>query len=345
MKRRTVPVAAVLLSACLLHGVTSAEPSQSEFPREVHHAQGTTTIPAVPKRVVVMDLASLDNFDTLGIPVVGVPELASHMFPEWLSEYASDDYAKVGSLFEPDVDAIKKLNPDLIVVASRSSGKLDTLASIAPTIDLSTTTSGFVASTVQNLLTIGTIFDQQELANQKAIELLQNVRELHTDAATRGTGLLLFSVRDSIIPQPPATRFGVIHELIGMPSVMTKADAGPPRQKNKADDAQEQTPEQIAQAEARKREQAKKDAKRLQMLLDRDPQWLISLDRNSAFGERESGAEVLQSRTAVTESGVWRSKKVIYLDGRGWYLAPGGAQQLQHAIDTIQNAFDQHSQN
>ncbi|PHQ32865.1 hypothetical protein CEE69_22955 [Rhodopirellula bahusiensis] len=345
MQRRKFAVAAALLSACVVHGVTLAEPSHPDSPQVVHHAQGTITIPSVPQRVVVLDLGALDNLDTLGAPVVGVPEIKADMLPDWLSKYSSDEYKKVGTLFEPELDTIRELKPDLIVVGGRSSGSLKDLSEIAPTIDLSTSTSGFVPTVVQNLLTLGSIFNQEDLANQRAIELLQSVRELHSTAAEQGTGLLLFSVGESIKPQPPATRFGIIHELIGLPSVMTQADAGPPRQRGKGNATEEQTPEQIAQAEARKRKQLQDEAKRLQKLVDRDPNWLISLDRNSAFAERENGNELLKSDPAVSASNAYASNKVIYLSGRGWYLAAGGYQQMQHAIETVQTAFEKSSDN
>lgn len=39
----------------------------------IKHAQGETTVPASPAKVLVFDLGTLDNLDRLGVKVTGVP--------------------------------------------------------------------------------------------------------------------------------------------------------------------------------------------------------------------------------------------------------------------------------
>ena len=42
-------------------------------PVTVKHASGETTLKDTPKKIVVFDLATLDNLDALGVEIAGVP--------------------------------------------------------------------------------------------------------------------------------------------------------------------------------------------------------------------------------------------------------------------------------
>ncbi|MDA7746797.1 ABC transporter substrate-binding protein, partial [Psychromonas sp.] len=97
----------------------------------VSHPMGETQLPAIPERVVVLGMDSLDALDALGIEPVGV---VKSPLPAYLEKYKSDKYQSVGSLFEPDFEAIYTLKPDLIIVSNRSSRSFEALSNIAPTV-------------------------------------------------------------------------------------------------------------------------------------------------------------------------------------------------------------------
>ncbi|WP_237228545.1 siderophore ABC transporter substrate-binding protein [Rubinisphaera sp. JC750] len=295
--------------------------------REFAHVQGSVSLPQVPQRTVVLNLAALEILHALEIPVVGVPSLSEEMWPDYLKQYASDNYAKAGSLFEPDLDVINELKPDLIIVGGRSSRQLKTLSKIAPTIDLSTSTTAFIPSVVQNVLTVGAIYDREERANQTARELLNSVRQLHSTAADQGTGLLLFCVGDRVIPQVPATRFGIVYELIGIAPAAGSEDAGPPRQRG------------VELSDEEKQKQAAAEAERVRKILDREPDWLFVMDRNAAFKERDNASEVLAAHSDVSATAAHKAGQVVHLEG-GWYLNGGGMIQLQRTVEQIQAAFE-----
>lgn len=295
--------------------------------REFAHVQGSVSLPQVPQRTVVLNLAALEILHALEIPVVGVPSLSEEMWPDYLKQYASDNYAKAGSLFEPDLDVINELKPDLIIVGGRSSRQLKTLSKIAPTIDLSTSTTAFLPSVVQNVLTVGAIYDREERANQTARNLLNSVRQLHSTAADQGTGLLLFCVGDRVIPQVPATRFGIVYELIGIAPAASSEDAGLPRQRG------------VELSDEEKQKQAAAEAERVRKILDREPDWLFVMDRNAAFKERDNASEVLAAHSDVSATAAHKEDQVVHLEG-GWYLNGGGLIQLQRTVEQIQAAFE-----
>ena len=71
----------------------------------MEHAQGTTDVPVNPETVYTFDLGVLDSLDALGVEVDGVPEA---VYPESLAQYGERSYTKIGSMKEPDFEAISE---------------------------------------------------------------------------------------------------------------------------------------------------------------------------------------------------------------------------------------------
>ena len=150
---------ALAVSAC--GGSAEATDAASSEAGEitVSHAQGETAVPADPQTVVVFDVGVLSTLDSLGVEVAGVPEAT---YPESLSQYAGDEYAKVGSLFEPDYEAVNALEPDLVIVGGRSAAVYPELAEIAPTIDLTVDNGDFLASFEERVTTLAEVFGEED---------------------------------------------------------------------------------------------------------------------------------------------------------------------------------------
>src|SRR3954452_12409676 len=123
--------AALALSACGGSADAGSAGGENAEGSEVTvtHAQGETRVPVDPETVVVFDVGVLSTLDSLGVDVAGVPDA---VLPEALAQYGGDEYPKVGSLFEPDYEAVNALEPDLIIVAGRSAAVYPELAEIAP---------------------------------------------------------------------------------------------------------------------------------------------------------------------------------------------------------------------
>jgi len=143
MSRRfaAVAVAASLaLTAC--GGASDAATPRSEaaaadadFPRTVQHAMSETEIPARPERVVVLDTGELDSVLSLGVvPVGAVTTDVASGFLSYLAEGAAD-VEQVGTIGEPNLEAIAALQPDLILSNQvRHAEIYDELSQIAPTV-------------------------------------------------------------------------------------------------------------------------------------------------------------------------------------------------------------------
>lgn len=284
----------------------------------VTHAKGTTVLPGVPQRVAVYDLAALDILDALGVDVAAVP---GARFPAHLTRYGDDRYAKVGTLFIPDVEALTAARPDLIIVGGRSASRYDELTAIAPTLDLGADSDDFSNSIVATTLTLGRVFDR----NAEAAALVGKYLETRAGLAARlgdADGLVLFSVGGGLNPNAPGERFGIFHDLLLMPSVLpthTATDEGPRPEAG--------SPEAQARREA--------GAKRLADALNADPDWIFVLDRPSATGGESEAEASLAAQPLVAASSAGRHGRVVVVDAPTWYLAPGGIQSAQQLLEQV----------
>ncbi|WHT18279.1 iron-siderophore ABC transporter substrate-binding protein [Crossiella sp. CA-258035] len=105
------------------------------FPRVVKHGMGETTLPKRPERVLVLDTGELDNVVALGVKPVGVAYTeGSPAMPAYLGDRAGTP-ENVGTANALKLEAIKKLQPDLILGSKlRAEAQYKILSDIAPTV-------------------------------------------------------------------------------------------------------------------------------------------------------------------------------------------------------------------
>jgi len=103
------------------------------FPRTVTHARGTTTIPAAPTRVAVLDSGELDGVLALGITPVAIA-VPNRTVPSYLADKVKD-VPIVGDVSTFSIEAVAAAKPDLILGSKLRVDQLyDKLAAIAPTV-------------------------------------------------------------------------------------------------------------------------------------------------------------------------------------------------------------------
>jgi iron complex transport system substrate-binding protein len=130
--------AGLLLAGCGADAGATGEPQDTAEVRTVEHALGTTEIEGAPERVVVLDTGELDAVLALGVtPVGAVRTDVSDALPAYIADAGADaaDIANVGTIAEPDLEAIAALEPDLILSnAVRHTDVYEQLSAIAPTV-------------------------------------------------------------------------------------------------------------------------------------------------------------------------------------------------------------------
>lgn len=113
----------------------STEQESTDETRLVAHDLGETEVPADPQRVVVLDSPHLDAALSLGIhPIGAVAVFADQSLPAYLGD-RTEGIEVMGTIEEPDLEAIAGLDPDLILSATvRHEDIYDQLSQIAPTV-------------------------------------------------------------------------------------------------------------------------------------------------------------------------------------------------------------------
>ncbi|MCG8921366.1 iron-siderophore ABC transporter substrate-binding protein [Lentzea sp. CC55] len=106
-----------------------------EFPRTIKHAMGETTLEKKPERVIVLDTGELDNVVALGIKPVGIAYTdGSPTMPSYIGEKGGTP-ENVGTTNNLNLEAITKLDPDLILGSQlRAEALYPKLSAIAPTV-------------------------------------------------------------------------------------------------------------------------------------------------------------------------------------------------------------------
>ncbi|WP_432510802.1 ABC transporter substrate-binding protein [Kineococcus sp. SYSU DK001] len=189
-----VKTLALTLAAGLVAAGCSSSPSSAagETPtaaagRSVQHARGTTTVPAEPRRVVVLEPLQLDTAVALGLTPVGAA-VASNVtgVPAYLG--VGDAVQPVGTVPEPDLEAIAALAPDLVLgTDSRHAELYDELQAIAPTVFMATQSDPWQ----QNVELVGEALGRADRAAELLAEHRRHCEEVASEHPSAGTANLV----------------------------------------------------------------------------------------------------------------------------------------------------------
>ncbi|WP_226352533.1 iron-siderophore ABC transporter substrate-binding protein [Pseudonocardia sp. ICBG601] len=225
-------------------GQGSPEPD-GVFPRTVTHETGTTTIPAEPRRVVVISTGQLDGLLSLGVVPVGstraeaatmVPEYLTTAFPRHRAALAA--MADLGLRTDPAIEAVAAARPDLILANVAGAQEVASrLSAIAPTV----MTRGNGVNWKTDLLLIGHALGRAGAAQALVDDLAGRARAVGEQAGPVEVSLLriqptrvrVFGIgsfpgsllADAGITRPPSQRFPATSEDLSAEE-LGRADAG-----------------------------------------------------------------------------------------------------------------------
>lgn len=273
-------------------------------PVTLRTARGSVEIAQTPKTVAVYDMAALDTLDALGVPVAGS---VSKTFVDYLAKYQGD----LGTLFEPDLEALYALRPDLVIAGGRSAAKVDELAKIAPTVDMTFTGDLLIDEAKERLEDYGRLFGLEDRAALIEGQLDAKVAEARAAIAGKGKGLILLTNGPKISVYGKGSRFGWIHGELGLPEAVENIETT-----------------------------AHGEAISFEFIRQADPDWLLVLDRAAAIGAEAQGAQATLDNPLVRETKAWKAGHVIYLNAAEIYISSGGVQSLDHTLDLLIKAFE-----
>ncbi|MBP2115262.1 ABC transporter substrate-binding protein [Paenibacillus silagei] len=157
---------------------TSDQRAAEPGTRTIAHLKGEAVIPAKIEKIVVLSAEYIDHLLTIGEKPSGVNTEVRYG-GEYLP-YLADKLQGVqtlGSADNPNLEAITLLDPDVILIESRTAeNKYEQLNKIAPTIVLGNEWLDYGDDTsfwTKDLLTIAEMYDKTDLAKEKIAELEQ----------------------------------------------------------------------------------------------------------------------------------------------------------------------------
>ena len=267
------------------------------------------TLDANPKKVAVFDFGMLDTLDKLGIEVEGVSQ---NTIPPYLDKYKDDKYTNIGSLKEPDFEALSEMAPDVILISGRQASQYDELSKIAPTVYLGVDSENYMESFKENMDKVGKIFtDKQDDVKKEVKKIEDQIKETKEKAEKSGEkALIVLANDDKMSAYGPKSRFGIIHDVLGVEAADTKIEASTHGQNISSEYIKKQNPD-----------------------------ILYVVDRGTAIGEGEPAKEVVENKVVKTTD-VYKNDKIVYLDPYLWYLAGGGLESVPKMIDEINESLD-----
>lgn len=274
----------------------------------VKTARGEFPVPKNPQRIAVYDYGMVDNLTALGVPV-------GASIDKSLIDYLTPVIEKavpVGTLFEPNYEALNAYQPQLIITGSRANKAIHQLNEIAPTIEMTADTKDMLNSTKERIDAFAQIFDKQIKAEQIKAELDQAFQQAKAAAQGKGNGLVILVNGGKMSAYGSTSRLGGwLHKDIG-----------------------------IEPADPNIKEGSHGQPISFEYIKQIDPDWLFVLDRASTLKTEGQAAKEVLNNPLVAQTNAWKNGKVVYLDG-GIYLSAGGAQQLKIAAQQITDAFSQ----
>lgn len=289
------------LAACLY---TSAPALAEEV--TVETARGDVMLQPQPQSVAVFDIAALDTLAALGVPVDGAPR------PLYLPyiEAVAKDTTPVGTLFEPDFEALAVLGPDLIVAGGRSSPQIDALSRIAPTIDMTIWGADMVGQAKARLTSYGALFDKTAEAEALLARLDDRLDTAREVMAGKGNGLILLTNGGKISAYGDDSRYGWLHTATGLPEAYPAVSA-----------------------------ETHGEAVSFEFLAEIDPDWLLVIDRGAAIGDAGNAAAATLDNPLVNGTTAAREGRILHLDAGPLYIAGGGIQSMLGTLDELIEAF------
>lgn len=298
----------VVIAGCGNTNENNNETSASKETIVVNHELGETKVPKNPEKVIVFDFGMLDTLDYLGIDVIGVPQMN---IPDYLEKYRSNDYENIGSLKEPDFEKIANIDPDLIIISTRQADQYDELSKLGAVIHLGVDYENYYDSFKENVTIIGEIFSKEKDVEEALTDIEERINAL-TDKAKEidQKALIILANEDKISAYGPNSRFGVIHDLFGIPAADQKIEASTHGMNVS-----------------------------FEYVLEMDPDLLYVIDRSAAIGDEPAAKNIVENRL-MKSTKVLQNDDIYYLSPDVWYLSGGGIISVQKMVEEIENSIE-----
>lgn len=269
-------------------------------------------VPLNPERVAVLDMASLDILDNLGVgdKVVGTASTSL----DYLQEYIDNENVKnIGTIKEADLEAVMAVEPDVIFIGGRLASVYDKLSEIAPVVYLSVDTElGVYESTKQNLETIAKMFEKENEASEKMDSLKARIDKL-AEFAKGKTAIVGLATSGSYNLLSNDGRCSLIGREIGFENVGQGLN----------DDATSTHGNETS----------------FELVSKLNPDYMFVLDRDAAISKEGAQlAKDIVENELVKQTDTYKNGHIVYLANPSvWYTAEGGVTALDYMSQDLES--------
>ena len=253
------------------------------------------TVLANPKRIAILDMASLDILNSLGVSdrVVGS---ATTKLPYLSDIVNAEDVANLGTIKEADLEAVMACEPDVIFIGGRLSKNYDALSEIAPVVYLSTDSElGVVESVRKNAGIVASMFGLEDKVDELMSGFDARIATL-AEAAKDKTAIVGMCTSGSFNVMGNDGRCSIIGREIGFENVGVDANIDTATHGNEAS---------------------------FEFVVKQNPQYIFVLDRDAAINvEGAQLARDIMENELVMGLDAYQEGHVVYLaNPTVWYLS------------------------
>ena len=304
-------IAAISLSGCDKKPAADANQGAQKLatPIMVKHELGTTSIAYHPQRAAVLDMNEADFLDQLSIPIAGMPK---NYVPHFLQKYKDDQKVQdLGAIVQPNMERIYTLKPDIILMTPLQANQYQALSKIAPTvhydINFNNSQQHHIEAIKAHLITLGQIFNQQQLATQKVDALDAKLAEVRKITANRPEKALVVLHNNGAFSNfGVQSRYGFVFNAFGVKPASTVVDTSL--------HGQPISSEFIKQA---------------------DPDILYIVDRTAVMEHRPTIDAERMSNPLLRQTKAWKNGKVVFVDADAWYITAASPTSMHILIDDV----------
>ncbi|PXW91433.1 iron complex transport system substrate-binding protein [Streptohalobacillus salinus] len=268
----------------------------------VEHELGTTTVPVNPETIAVFDFGTIDSLDYLGVEVDALP---TANVPSYLEKFEDEHYTNAGTLFEPDFETLANLNPDLIIISGRTQEAYDDLTELAPTIYLGVDTARYLESFEENVTLLGEIFEKETEAEEAVSTVKAEAEAVQALVSADETALIILTNDGSVNAYGPGSRFGIIHDELGVSPISEEIEASTHGQNIS-----------------------------FEYIAEQNPDYLYVVDRNAVTGG-DYTAETTLDNALINETKAKKNDQITYLTPDYWYVSSGGITSVSEMINEV----------
>lgn len=321
MKKFTTLAMALGLTACLVACSTSgattiSSSAQEDTPNTIsvptlnaNKAETTVDVVYDPQRIAVLDMASLDILDALGVGDRVVGSASTSM--DYLQSYMTDSVANLGTIKEADLEAIMACDPDVIFIGGRLAESYDALSEIAPVIYLSVDTEvGVVESVSNNARTVASLFGLESQVDTLVSGFEARIDAL-SQAAQGQTAIVGMVTSGSFNILGNDGRCSIIGREIGFENIGVDNTLSTSTHGNEAS---------------------------FEFVVEKNPNYIFVLDRDAAIAtEGAKLAQEIMENELVMGTDAYQDGHIVYLSHPSvWYTAEGGITALDLMLQDLE---------